>query len=72
MCEEDPPYDVFWGTTAPGAKVRIESAYGSGYVYADEEGHWEVTIYFPEAPVNQPFQVWVSSEGHLDDFWFKR
>lgn len=72
FCEEDPPYDVFHGTTAPGAKVRVESEFGSGYVRADEQGHWEVTVYFPTAPVNEPFQVWVSSEGHLDDFWFTR
>ena len=69
-CDAAPPYDVFWGTTAPGAKVVIESAYGRKVGYANEAGQFEIRIEFPESPINQPFQVWVVSEGHTDDFWF--
>ncbi|MEZ5274335.1 MAG: hypothetical protein R2694_18895 [Ilumatobacteraceae bacterium] len=71
-CDAAPPYDVFWGTTAPGAKVVIESAYGRKVGYANEAGQFELRIEFPEAPVGEPFQVWVVSEGHTDDFWFTR
>ncbi len=71
-CEASPPFDVFYGTAAPGAKIVIEAAYGRKVGYANESGHWEIRIEFPEAPIGEPFQVWVASNGNLDDFWFKR
>ena len=47
-CDAAPPYEVFWGTTAPGAKVVIESAYGRKVGYANEAGQFEIRIEFPE------------------------
>lgn len=67
-----PPYSVFYGTAEPGSIVLIASPYGGRDKLVGENGTWEVKVYFPDAPLNEPFQVWVSSGDHLDDFWFKR
>lgn len=56
-CSSDPPYDVFKGTTSPGATVNILSDFGQGMVVADGSGHWEVQVFFPSAPIGQAFQV---------------
>lgn len=71
-CEDDPPFDVFYGTASPGATISITSEYGSGSTTAGEAGEWEVRVYFPTAPFGEKIKVWVSSGDHLDDFWFKR
>jgi hypothetical protein len=70
-CSEDPPYDIYYGTAKPGSKVTITSEYGSGNVYADGEGNWELKVYFPEAPHEVPFLVSVKDQfGHSKRFEF--
>jgi hypothetical protein len=61
-CELDPPYDVYHGTAQPGAKITVTSAYGSGSTKADAEGHWEVKVFFPEAPYGEVFLVTVKDD----------
>lgn len=62
-CGEDVPYDVFWGTAAPGATVYVVSDFGSGTVVTDETGHWEIKVFFPESPFNDTFAVVVEADG---------
>lgn len=70
-CGEDIPYDVFWGTAPPGAKIWIESPYGAGLTHADEHGDWELRVEFPDAPGGEVFGVFVeSSDGGFADFTF--
>ncbi len=70
-CNEDPPYDVFWGTATPLAKISVKSEYGAGTTTANEAGHWELRVDFPEAPVGEVFGVVVrSSDGGVADFTF--
>lgn len=71
-CDEPTPYDVFWGTAQPESKVRVDSAYGSGYVYADADGHWELRVDFPSAPRGETFEVAVKSvhTGEVRTFAF--
>jgi hypothetical protein len=72
-CGEDPPYDVFWGTTRPGGWVKVMSEYGYGKVWADANGQWELTVFFPQAPVGKPFRVKVlDSDGNYQKFEFVR
>ena len=56
-----PPYDLFWGTATPGAKIFIESEYGSKQVTANSKGGWEAKVYFPEAPIGKAFRVVIES-----------
>lgn len=71
-CSENPPYDVFYGTTKPGAKVVIESLYSNRIeVYANELGEFEVRVdFFVEAPIGEPFKVYVVSGPYTTKFWF--
>jgi hypothetical protein len=69
-CEEDPPYEVFWGTATPGTKVKVWSEYGSAKVYAGDSGEWEVKVPFTYAPVGEPFTVTVSSGEVVREFSF--
>jgi hypothetical protein len=70
-CELDPPYDVYYGTTEPGATVTITSEYGGGQVRADAEGHWELKVFFPEAPHEVVFPVKAKDEfGRSKTFEF--
>jgi hypothetical protein len=72
-CGEEIPYDIYYGTANPGAKVRVESEYGSGYVHAGpEEGHWELRVEFPEAPVGETFVVRVSTAQGVRELEFTR
>lgn len=72
VCSEEVPYDVFWGTAQPGSTVWVESPYGGSEVSVNGEGHWEVVVEFPNAPVGEPFQVVVSSSaGGSKTFTFK-
>ncbi len=57
VCEEDPPYDVYWGTAPPGTPIYVESEYGSGSTVANEGGEWEIKVFFPEAPPEKEFTV---------------
>ena len=72
VCDDDPPFDVFYGTAQPGSTITVSSGFGGGTTTAGENGEWELRVYFPEAPIGQKIKVWVSSGEHLDDFWFKR
>jgi hypothetical protein len=56
-CGEDIPYDVFFGTAAPGATVKATSPYGSGVTTANGQGHWEMKVKFPNAPTGETFTV---------------
>jgi hypothetical protein len=56
-CEENPPYDVFYGTADPHTPVSISSPYGGGTVKSDAEGNWELRVTFPEAPFEKTFEV---------------
>ncbi len=69
-CDEDLPYDKFYGTAPAGTKIIVESPYGSGFTYADDHGEWFVRVEFPEAPPNEPFEVWVHSEVGEASFRF--
>ncbi|MGI9648568.1 MAG: hypothetical protein ACR2OI_08630, partial [Acidimicrobiia bacterium] len=60
-CDDEVPYDVFWGETAPGAHVLVWSEYGSAETYANGEGQFELRVEFPNAPSGQAFQVKVKS-----------
>ena len=70
-CGEDVPYDVFWGTAAPGAKIKVTSEYGSGSTKANEKGHWEIKVKFPNSKPGDTFKVKVtSSDGGSKKFTF--
>jgi hypothetical protein len=70
-CDSSPPFDIYWGTAEPGSTVSIISEYGSGSVRANDEGGWEVKVYFPEAPKGKVFVVKVKDEfGHKKTFEF--
>lgn len=70
-CAENPPYDIFYGSTKPGGKVVIESDYSTRVeVHADGNGHWEVQVFFPTAPVDVPFTVYVVSGPFTRQFTF--
>jgi len=69
-CGEEVPYDVFWGTAAPGAMNSVHSEFGSGSTAA-EHGEWELEVAFPEAPLGEVFEVQVeSSDGGSAEFTF--
>ena len=68
--DSEPPTEVFWGTANIGDKIKIESAYGSVKVFANDVGDWEAHITFEGAPVGVPFQVWVHAPYHDEAFWF--
>lgn len=70
-CSFDPPYDVYYGTADPGTKVTITSEYGGGTVYANDDGHWEKKVFFPEAPTEVVFLVTVKDHtGQKKKFEF--
>ena len=61
-CEEDPPYDVYYGEGEPGTRVFITSEFGNGQTTVTAEGLWEVKVFFPEAPYNDAFLVRATDE----------
>jgi hypothetical protein len=71
-CDLDPPYDEFWGTAPVGSTVTVQSAHGSGQATADANGHWELTVHFPSAPVGVPFSVEVTAANGSATFTFTR
>jgi len=72
-CAEDPPYDVFYGTGAPGTDVWIESAHGSGMTTVGDYGKWDLKVVFAETPCGEEFKVVIeTSEGDRSEFWFVR
>ena len=71
-CGEDVPYDVFYGTAAPGVTISVTSDYGSGSTTVGDSGEWEIKVEFPSAPLGEKFVVAVSSsDGHSATFKFK-
>lgn len=72
FCEEEPPFDVYWGTAPPGTPIYVESEYGSGSTTANDNGEWELSVTFPEAPANKEFNVKVKdNKGNKVYFDFK-
>ena len=72
-CDEEIPYDVFYGTAVPGTTISVESAFGGGTVVAGDGGHWEIRVEFPPAPLGEAFTVYVSaSTGEHVEFSFVR
>ncbi len=71
-CAENPPFDVFYGTTAPGANVTIYSEWSEPVdVTANENGEWEIRVYFSaDSPLGQEFWVKVISGDFIRKFWF--
>jgi hypothetical protein len=70
-CEENPPYDVYWGTAPPGTPIYVQSEYGSGETEANANGDWEIRVYFPESPGGVEFSVKVKDDkGHQETFGF--
>jgi len=70
-CGEEVPYDVFWGTTEPGATIKVKSANGSGVTEANEKGHWEIKVKFPDSKPGDTFEVKViTSAGGSKTFTF--
>ncbi len=72
-CSENPPYDVFHGTGKPGSVIRVLSEYGSGETEVNEDGVWELRVYFEGAPVGQGILVKVVDQfDHVKKFEFTR
>ena len=72
VCEENPPYDVYWGTAPPGTPIYVESEFGTGSTVANEGGDWELRVNFPEAPAEEEFTVKVKDDkGNKFYFSFK-
>ena len=59
-CDSEPPYDIYYGKGQPGSTVTVSSEFGSRETTVDEEGKWQVQVFFPEAPLGEGFQVLVS------------
>lgn len=70
FCEEEVPYDVFWGTATPNTVVHIVSAYGNAEVEVGKHGHWEKKVYFETAPRGQAFLVVVEAVNGRTEFEF--
>ncbi len=72
-CSETPPYDVFYGTGAPGTVVEIGSPYGSGRTVIGDAGGWDMKVVFEGAPVGVTFDVVLeTTAGHRKVFQFTR
>ncbi len=70
-CDEDPPYDVFYGTGRTGLVVEVGSPYGSGRVEVGKTGHWDLKVFFEGAPVGETFDVTIeTSDGDRKVFTF--
>lgn len=70
--DQTPAYDVFYGTAAPGALVKIKSEFGGGETYAGEDGSWSIKVFFLDAPVGKTFPVKAWSDGAYEIFEFTR
>ena len=69
-CGEVVPYDIFYGTAAPGAGVEVFSDHGWGATQAGPNGGWELKVLFPEAPHGKTFAVTVASGDRTKSFEF--
>lgn len=72
-CEEDPPYDEYSGTAAPGATVTVTSPWNAtATTTADGSGQWFLRVEFPDAPVGEVFQVTTTDGSSRTVFDFVR
>ncbi len=72
-CNEDVPYDVWYGTGDPGTKIWIGSEYGSNSTVIGENGNWDLKVKFPEAPCNDAIKVVLETDdGHRKVYEFIR
>jgi hypothetical protein len=70
-CGEEVPYDIFYGTAQPGAKISASSEYGSNSTTANDDGRWEMKVTFPDAPSGKTFNVKIkASTGQSKTFSF--
>lgn len=70
-CGEKIPYDVFYGSAEPGAKITASSEHGGNSTKANENGEWEMKVKFPDAPAGKTFNVRVkASTGQSKTFTF--
>lgn len=69
-CDEDPPFDIFYGTGTPGTWVEVWSPYGSGGTEVGSDGHWEARVEFPDAPYGEAFTVKVKAPSG-EKFYFE-
>jgi len=68
-CAEDPSYDEYSGTAAPGATITVTSPYNSpAQVVVGGSGDWFLRVEFPTAPLNVPFSVNVSDGASSSTF----
>ena len=69
-CDEEVPFNDYFGTAMPGTVVLISSPYGSAETVAGENGGWEKRVEFPSAPRNSSFVVQVKSiaTGQVKEF----
>ncbi|MDH3462376.1 MAG: hypothetical protein OEM32_01960 [Acidimicrobiia bacterium] len=72
-CGEEVPYDIWYGSGTPGTGVWVASDFGSGHTEVDENGKWELKVYFETAPCNDEFAVVVETDdGYRKVFEFIR
>lgn len=70
-CAEDPPYDDYSGTAAPGTTITVTSPYSApAQATADADGNWSLRVEFPSAPANEHFTVDVSDGAETASFDF--
>lgn len=70
-CSEEPPFDIYYGVGEPGSIISVQSEFGSGVTTVNGEGHWEIQVFFPEAPPGEGFLVKVIDEfGRKETFEF--
>jgi len=72
-CAEDPPYDEYSGTAAPGTTITVSSPYSArSSVTADLNGDWWIRVEFPASPFEAHFDVSVSDGTSSRVFDFVR
>ena len=70
-CSEDPPFDIYYGVGEPGSTIFVQSPYGSGTTTVNGDGHFEVQVFFPDAPPDEGFLVKVKDQyGRQESFEF--
>ena len=70
-CAESPPFDVFYGKGKPGSVIQVLSEYGSGEAEVNDDGGWELRVYFEGSPIGQGIQVKVRDQfDHQQTFEF--
>ena len=70
VCDAENPYEILWGTATPNTVVEVTSPYGSGVAEVSKYGHWEIKVYFPNAPRNEAFNIKVSAANGSATFNF--